>query len=173
MSGHSKWAGIKRKKAVTDSRRGKLWTKILKEVTVAAKMGGPDPAGNPRLRAGIQEAKGANCPNDNIDRAIKRGAGLLDGVNYEELTYEGYAPGGVAILVETLTDNKNRTVSELRHLLSKSGGNLGENGCVAWMFEQKGQIEIPAVDVFEAAAPGRVLNLLARVLGLHGPRFHW
>ena len=142
MAGHSKWAQIKRKKAVTDSRRGKLWTKILKEITVAAKLGGSDPAGNPRLRVGIQEAKGANVPNDNIDRAIKRGAGLLDGVSYEELTYEGYAPGGVAILVETLTDNKNRTVSELRHLLTKSGGNLGENGCVAWMFDKRGYFAI-------------------------------
>lgn len=138
MAGHSKWAQIKRKKAVTDSRRGKLWTKILKEVTVAAKLGGLDPTGNPRLRVGIQEAKSANVPNNNIERAIKRGAGLLDGVTYEELTYEGYAPGGVAILVETLTDNKNRTVSELRHLLAKSGGNLGENGCVAWMFDKRG-----------------------------------
>jgi len=138
MAGHSKWSQIKRKKAVTDSRRGKLWTKILKEVTVAAKLGGGDPSGNPRLRVGIQDAKSANVPNDNIERAIKRGAGLLDGVSYEELTYEGYAPGGVAILVETLTDNKNRTVSELRHLLTKSGGNLGENGCVAWMFDKRG-----------------------------------
>lgn len=138
MAGHNKWSQIKRKKAVTDSRRGKLWTKILKEVTVAAKLGGADPAGNPRLRVGIQEAKSANVPNENIERAVKRGSGLLDGVTYEELTYEGYAPGGVAILVETLTDNKNRTVSELRHLLTKSGGNLGENGCVAWMFDKRG-----------------------------------
>lgn len=138
MAGHNKWSQIKRKKAVTDSRRGKLWTKILKEVTVAAKLGGADPAGNPRLRVGIQEAKSANVPNENIERAVKRGSGLLDGVTYEELTYEGYAPGGVAILVETLTDNKNRTVSELRHLLTKSGGNLGESGCVAWMFDKRG-----------------------------------
>jgi len=138
MAGHSKWAQIKRKKAVTDSRRGKLWTKLLKEITVAAKLGGGDPGGNPRLRVGVQEAKNANVPNDNIERAIKRGSGQLDDVNYEELTYEGYAPGGVAILVETLTDNRNRTVSELRHLLSKGGGNLGENGCVAWMFHKCG-----------------------------------
>ncbi len=138
MAGHSKWAQIKRKKAVTDSRRGKLWTKLLKEVTVASRLGGADPTGNPRLRVGIQEARAANCPNENIERAIKRGAGLLDGVTYEELTYEGYGPGGVALIVEAMTDNKNRTVSELRHLLSKSGGNLGENGCVAWMFDKRG-----------------------------------
>jgi len=138
MAGHSKWAQIKRKKAVTDSRRGKLWTKLLKEVTVASRLGGPDPDGNPRLRVGIQEARAANVPNENIDRAVKRGSGLLDGITYEELTYEGYGPGGVAVLVEAMTDNKNRTVSELRHILSKSGGNLGENGCVAWMFDKRG-----------------------------------
>jgi len=138
MAGHSKWAQIKRKKAVTDSRRGKLWTKLLKEVTVAARIGGPDPGGNPRLRVAIQEAKAANCPNGNIDRAIKRGSGLIDGASYEEVVYEGYGPGGVAILVETLTDNRNRTVAELRHVLAKSGGNLGESGCVAWMFDKRG-----------------------------------
>lgn len=138
MAGHSKWAQIKRKKAVTDARRGKLWTKLLKELTVAARLGGADPAGNPRLRVGIQEARAANVPSENIERAVNRGAGLLDGVTYEELTYEGYGPGGVAILIEAMTDNKNRTVSELRHLLSKSGGNLGENGCVAWMFVKRG-----------------------------------
>ena len=144
MSGHSKWAGIKRKKAVTDSRRAKLWTKLLKEVTVASRIGGPDSEGNARLRVAVQDARGANCPKENIERAIKRGSGLLDGANYEELTYEGYGPGGVAILVEALTDNKNRTVSELRHLLTKSGGNLGENGCVAWMFDKRGCFAIEA-----------------------------
>jgi YebC/PmpR family DNA-binding regulatory protein len=138
MAGHSKWAQIKRKKAVTDSRRGKLWTKLLREVTVASRLGGEDPAGNPRLRAAVQDARAANVPNDNIDRAIRRGAGSLDDVAYEELTYEGYGPGGVAVLIETMTDNKNRTVSELRHLLSKNGGNLGENGCVAWRFDKRG-----------------------------------
>lgn len=138
MAGHSKWAQIKRKKAVTDSRRGKLWTKLLREVTVAARLGGADAAGNPRLRAAIQDARGANVPNDNIDRAVQRGGGTLDDVSYEELTYEGYGPGGVAVLIETMTDNKNRTVSELRHVLSKNGGNLGENGCVAWMFDKRG-----------------------------------
>ena len=146
MAGHSKWAQIKRKKAVTDARRGQLWTKLLKEITVAARMGGGDPEGNPRLRTGIQEAKGANVPNENIDRAIKRGAGLLEGVNYEDTTYEGYGPGGVAILVEVVTDNRNSTVAELRHLFSKSGGNLGENGCVAWMFQKRGLFAIEKTD---------------------------
>ena len=118
MAGHSKWAQIKRKKAVTDSRRGQLWTKLLKEITVAARLGGGDPAGNARLRSAVQEARTSNVPNDNIDRAIKRGTGELEGVTFEEVTYEGYGPGGVAILVETLTDNRNRTVAELRHLLA-------------------------------------------------------
>jgi YebC/PmpR family DNA-binding regulatory protein len=149
MAGHSKWAQIKRKKAVTDSRRGKLWTKLLKEITVASRLGGPDPGGNPRLRVGIQEARAANVPNENIDRAVKRGAGQLDGVTYEELTYEGYGPGGVALLVEAMTDNKNRTVSELRHILSKSGGNLGENGCVAWMFDKRGYFALEKGDLEE------------------------
>lgn len=142
MSGHSKWASIKRKKAVTDSRRGQLWTKILKEVGVAARIGGGDPAGNIRLRSAIQEAKAKNVPNDTVDRAIKRGTGELEGVSYEEITYEGYGPGGVAILVETVTDNKNRTASEVRHLFSKHGGNLGASGSVGWMFEKRGYIAI-------------------------------
>ncbi len=142
MSGHSKWAQIKRKKAVTDARRGRLWSKLLKEISVAARLSGGDPAANPRLRAAIQDAKGANVPNDNIDRAIKRGTGELQGASYEEVTYEGYGPGGVAILVQALTDNRNRTVSELRHFFSKHGGNLGENGCVAWMFEKRGYFAI-------------------------------
>ena len=149
MAGHSKWAQIKRKKAVTDARRGQLWTKLLKEVTVAARMGGGDPDGNPRLRTAIQEAKGANCPNDNIDRAIKRGTGELEGVSYEEVTYEGYGPGGVAILVEVVTDNRNRSVAEIRHLFSKSGGNLGENGCVAWMFDKKGLFAVDKTQMSE------------------------
>ena len=137
MAGHSKWSQIKRKKAVTDARRGQLWTKLLKEITVAARLGGGDPNGNSRLRSAVQEAKSANVPSDNIDRAIKRGTGQLEGFTFEEISYEGYGPGGVAILVEALTDNKNRTVSEVRHLFSKSGGNLGENGCVAWMFHKR------------------------------------
>lgn len=142
MSGHSKWASIKRKKAVTDSRRGQLWTRILKEVGVAARIGGGDPTGNARLKSAIQEARAKNVPSDNIDRAIKRGTGELEGVSYEEITYEGYGPGGVAILVETVTDNKNRTVSVVRHLFSKHGGNLGANGSVGWMFDKRGYVAI-------------------------------
>lgn len=142
MAGHSKWAQIKRKKAVTDARRGQLWTRLLKEITVAARLGGGDPDGNPRLRSAVQEAKSSNVPNDNIDRAIKRGTGELEGVSYEEVTYEGYGPGGVAILVETLTDNRNRTVADIRRIFSRHGGNLGENGCVAWMFHQRGLFAI-------------------------------
>ncbi len=131
MAGHSKWAQIKRKKAVTDARRGQLFSRLLKEIAVSARLGGGDPAGNPRLRAAIQDAKSSNVPNDNIDRAIKRGTGELDGITLEEVVYEGYGPGGAAVLIEAVTDNKNRTVAEIRHLFSKHGGNLGENGCVA------------------------------------------
>ena len=148
MSGHSKWSTIKRKKAANDSKRGKVFTKILKEVTVAARLGGGDPDGNPRLRTALQEARANNVPSDNIDRAIKKGTGELEGVSYEEIAYEGYGPAGVAILVETMTDNKNRTVSEVRHMFSKHGGNLGENGCVNWMFDKRGYflIESEAMD---------------------------
>lgn len=142
MAGHSKWAQIKRKKAVTDARRGQLWTRILKEVTVAARLGGGDPAGNPRLRSAIDDAKANNVPNDNIDRAVQRGTGELEGVDYEEAVFEGYAPGGVAVLVETVTDNRNRTVSELRHLFSRHGGSMGEAGSVAWQFERRGEIAL-------------------------------
>lgn len=142
MAGHSKWAQIKRKKAVTDARRGRLWTRILKEVSVAARLGGGDPAGNPRLRSAIDDAKSNNVPNDNIDRAVLRGTGELEGVAYEEAAFEGYAPGGVAVLVETVTDNRNRTVSELRHLFSRHGGSLGEAGSVAWQFERRGEIAL-------------------------------
>jgi len=142
MSGHSKWASIKHKKGAVDAKRGKIFTKIIKEITVAARLGGGDPEGNPRLRTAIQTAKGVNMPQDNIIRAIKKGTGELEGVHYEELTYEGYGPGGVAIFLEVMTDNKNRTVSELRTILGKNGGNMGENGCVAWMFEQKGFIAV-------------------------------
>ncbi|MGB3563244.1 MAG: YebC/PmpR family DNA-binding transcriptional regulator, partial [Thermoanaerobaculia bacterium] len=149
MAGHSKWAQIKRKKAVTDSRRGQLWTKLLKEITVAARLGGGDPEGNARLRTAIQDAKSANVPNDNMDRAIKRGTGQLEGMSIEEATYEGYGPGGVAVLVETVTDNKNRTVSEIRHLFSKNGGNLGESGCVGWMFEKRGYFAIDNKEMSE------------------------
>lgn len=143
MSGHSKWSTIKRKKGAIDAKRGKLFTKIIKEITLAARLGGGDPEGNARLRQAIAAAKEENMPKDNIERAIKKGTGTGEGtVNYEEVTYEGYGPGGVAVLVQVMTDNKNRTVAEIRHILSKHGGNLGENGCVAWMFEKKGSILI-------------------------------
>jgi YebC/PmpR family DNA-binding regulatory protein len=140
MAGHSKWAQIKHKKAATDAKRGKLFTKIVKEITVAARLGGGDPEGNPRLRAAIEKAKEVNMPSENIKRAIMKGTGELPGTTYEEVIYEGYGPGGVAILIETLTDNKNRTVSEIRHIMSKNGGSLGEAGCVSWMFTKKGYI---------------------------------
>ncbi len=142
MAGHSKWAQIKRKKAKTDSQRGKLFTKLAREIIVAAREGGGDPEGNPRLKAAIQRAKEANIPNENINRAIQRGVGNLEGSSYEELFYEGYGPGGVAVLVRALTDNRNRTSADVRHLFSKYGGNLGEAGCVAWQFQSKGIIII-------------------------------
>lgn len=140
MSGHSKWATIKRKKAATDSARGKIFTRIIKEITIAARDGGGNPEGNPRLRLAIQNAKASNMPQDNITRAIKKGTGELEGVRYEEINYEAYAPHGVAVLIESVTDNRNRTVAELRHLISRYNGNLGESGSVAWMFERKGVI---------------------------------
>ncbi len=142
MSGHSKWATIKRKKAVTDAKRGKMFTKLIKEVTIAAREGGGDPAGNPRLRLAIDNAKAQNMPADNIDRAIKKATGELEGVQYYELLYEAYAPGGIALLVEVATDNKNRTVAEVRHIFSKNGGSMAESGSVAWMFDRKGVITL-------------------------------
>ncbi len=142
MAGHSKWANIKHKKAREDAKRGKVFTKLIKEITVAARLGGGDPNANPRLRAAIAAAKAANMPADNIDRAIKKGTGELEGVNYEDVTYEGYGPGGVAIFLECVTDNKNRTTPEIRHLFSKYGGNLGENGSVSYMFNRMGYIVI-------------------------------
>jgi YebC/PmpR family DNA-binding regulatory protein len=138
MSGHSKWSTIKHKKGAADAKRGKIFTRILKEMTVAARMGGGDPNGNPRLRAAIAEAKANNMPKDNIERAIKRGTGEIEGVTYEELTYEGYGPGGVALMVETMTDNTNRTTPEIRHIFEKNGGNLGTPGSVRFQFERKG-----------------------------------
>lgn len=138
MAGHSKWNNIKRRKSAQDSKRGKIFTRLLREVTVAAREGGGDPTGNPRLRSAIQECKANNMPNDNLERAIKKGTGEIEGVSYDEVTYEGYGPGGVALIVETMTDNRNRTVSEVRHLFSKHGGNLGENGCVSYMFNKRG-----------------------------------
>jgi YebC/PmpR family DNA-binding regulatory protein len=142
MSGHSKWHSIKHKKGALDAKRGKLFTKFIKEITVAARSGGGDPDGNARLRKAILDAKAGNMPNDTIERAIRRGTGEEEGVNYEEITYEGYGPGGVALLIEAMTDNRNRTVAEIRHLFSKYGGNLGESGSVGWMFEKKGYIVV-------------------------------
>jgi len=143
MSGHSKWHSIKHKKAKIDAQRGKVFTKLIKELTVAARMGGGDPEANPRLRVAVSAAKQANMPSKNIDNAIKKGTGDLPGVVYEDVTYEGYGPAGVALFIEAVTDNKNRTVAEVRHLLSKHGGNMGENGSVAWMFDRKGLITVP------------------------------
>lgn len=142
MSGHSKWATIKHKKGALDAKRGKIFTRLIKEITIAAKQGGGDPDGNPRLRTAVLAAKAENMPADNIKRAIQRGTGELEGVNYEEITFEGYGPGGVAIIVETLTDNRNRTVSEIRHTFSKHGGNLGSTGSVLHMFSKKGVIAV-------------------------------
>jgi len=143
MSGHSKWATIRRKKGALDAKRGKLFTKLIKEITISARDGGGDPNGNPRLRLAIDNAKAANMPQDNIERAIKKATGELEGVHYSEITYEGYAPAGIAVLVEVATDNKNRTVAEVRHLFSKAGGSMGEAGSVAWMFDRKGIITLP------------------------------
>lgn len=143
MSGHSKWSTIKRKKGAADAARGKLFTKMIKEITIAARIGGGDPNGNPRLRLAIQLAKSKNMPVDNITRAIKKGTGELEGVHYEEIVYEVYGPAGVAIIVDSATDNKNRTVAEMRHLISRNGGNLAESGSVSWNFERKGVINIP------------------------------
>ena len=149
MSGHSKWASIKHKKAKVDAQRGKAFTKLIREITVAARVGGGDQTGNPRLRSAVLTAKSVNMPADNIDRAIKKGTGELEGVTYEEIIYEGYGPGGTAILAEVMTDNKNRTVGEIRKVFSRHGGNMGEAGCVAFLFEKKGHIVVDAAKVDE------------------------
>jgi YebC/PmpR family DNA-binding regulatory protein len=149
MAGHSKWKTIKHKKAALDAKRGKSFTRLIKEITVVARDGGGDPDGNPRLRTLIDKAKQINMPNDNVIRAIKKGTGELPGLSYEAVMYEGYGPGGIAILVDTLTDNKNRTVSDMRHQFSKKGGNLGESGSVSWMFEKKGALTFKAPDKTE------------------------
>jgi YebC/PmpR family DNA-binding regulatory protein len=159
MSGHSKWHSIKHKKGATDAKRGKLFTKFIKEITVAARTGGGDPDANARLRKAILDAKAGNMPNDTIDRAIRRGTGAEEGVTYEEITYEGYGPGGVALLIEAMTDNRNRTVAEIRHIFSKNGGNLGESGSVGWLFEKKGYIVVdkaakPEEELFDIAIEG-------------------
>ncbi len=146
MSGHSKWSTIKHKKGATDAKRGKLFTKLIKEITVAARMGGGDPESNPRLRHALSSARSQNMPKDTSERAVKKGTGELEGVNYEEILYEGYGPGGVAVLVECLTDNRNRTIAEVRQVFGKAGGNVGTDGCVAWMFDKKGLIVIKKED---------------------------
>jgi YebC/PmpR family DNA-binding regulatory protein len=158
MSGHSKWHTIKHKKGAADAKRGRVFTKIIKEITVAARVGGGDPNGNPRLRTVVAAAKAANMPKDNIDKAIKKGTGELPGVSYEEVSYEGYGPGGVAVFVQAVTDNRNRTLPEIRHLFSKYGGNLGESNCVSWMFEKKGYIVVPKSGVAEEALLEMVLE---------------
>jgi YebC/PmpR family DNA-binding regulatory protein len=149
MSGHSKWSTIKHKKAAKDAKRGKIFTKLIKEITVAARMGGGDINANPRLRTAVLTARSNSMPSENIDRAIKKGTGELEGVTYEEIQYEGYGPGGVAIIAQVLTDNKNRTVSEIRRMFSKHGGNMGETGCVGWMFDKKGILTVDKSQVDE------------------------
>jgi YebC/PmpR family DNA-binding regulatory protein len=149
MSGHNKWSTIKHKKGAADAKRGKMFSKLIKEISIAARMGGGDLDGNPRLRTAVTTARAANMPKENIDRAIKRGTGEIEGVTYEEMTYEGYGPGGVAVMVEVLTDNKNRTVAEVRHIFDKYNGNLGESGCVSWMFDKKGVVVVLAEGLTE------------------------
>jgi YebC/PmpR family DNA-binding regulatory protein len=172
MSGHSKWSTIKRKKGAIDAKRGKAFTKIIKEITLAARLGGGDVEGNSRLRQAVMAAKEENMPKDNIERAIKKGLGSGEGAaNYEEVTYEGYGPGGVAVLVEIMTDNKNRTVAEIRHILSKHGGNLGENGCVAWIFNKKGSIVIDKKIIDEDALMELALEAGAEDVTSEGNEF--
>ena len=149
MSGHSKWSSIKHKKGAADAKRGKIFTKLIKEITTAARIGGGDPEANSRLRVAVLQAKAENMPKDNIDRAIKKGIGAIEGESYEEYTYEGYGPGGVAILIETLTDNKKRTTADVRHILSRLNGNLGEAGCVSWIFQKKGYISFDKKSIDE------------------------
>jgi YebC/PmpR family DNA-binding regulatory protein len=158
MAGHSKWKQIKHKKAAADAKRGAAFTKLIKEITIAARQGGGDPAGNARLRTAIDGAKAGNMPNENIDRAIKKGTGELEGVHYEEATYEGFGPGGAAIMVQVTTDNPNRTVAEIRHLFTRNGGNLGGPNAVAWMFEKKGQMTLDAARCAEDAAVEAALD---------------
>ena len=158
MSGHSKWSTIKHKKAAKDAKKGKLFTKFIKEITVAARMGGGDLNSNPRLHTAVLTARANSMPNENIERAIKKGTGELEGVTYEEIQYEGYGPGGAAILAQVLTDNKNRTVSDIRRLFTKHGGNLGETGCVSWMFDKKGVITVEKSQIDEERLMGIVLD---------------
>ena len=158
MSGHSKWATIKHKKAATDAKRGRAFTKIIREISIAARTGGGDPVTNPRLRTAIAAAKSENMPNDNVERAIQRGTGQLEGEQYEEVMFEGYGPGGVGMLLQVVTTNRNRVVSEIRHMMSRNGGNLAENGAVGWMFSRKGQISIAKEQAEEDKLLGIVLE---------------
>jgi len=171
MAGHSKWKQIKHKKAAADAKRGAKFTKLITEITIAARQGGGDPAGNPRLRTAIDTAKAANMPNDNIDRAVKKGTGELEGVHYEEATYEGFGPGGAAIIVQVTTDNLNRTVADIRHIFSRNGGNLGGPNAVAWMFEKKGQMVLDATRYAEDAALEAALEAGAEDLRLDGDQY--
>jgi YebC/PmpR family DNA-binding regulatory protein len=171
MAGHSKWKQIKHYKAAADAKRGAMFTKLIREITVAAKTGGGDPAGNPRLRTAIEAARAASMPKENIERAIKKGTGELEGVDYQEITYEGYGPGGVALLIHALTDNPTRTVAEVRHKLSRGGGNLGATNSVAWMFERKGQIYIDAGRYDEDATLEAALEAGAEDLKREGDQF--
>ena len=171
MAGHNKWSKIKRQKAVTDSRRSKVWARISRDITVAAREGGGDPSMNARLALAVEKAKGENMPKDNIERAIKRGTGEIEGQDYEELTYEGYAPGGVALLVEALTDNTNRTVADLRSLFTKAGGSLGKTGTVAYLFDRKGVLEIPADGLDEMDLFDLVVEAGAEDLEQHDDAF--
>ena len=180
MSGHSKWATIKHKKAATDARRGKIFTKLIRELTIATRTGGADPVTNPRLRTAILTAKGENMPNDNIERAIQRGAGTLEGETLDEVTFEGYGPGGVGVLVQVVTNNRNRIVSEIRHMFSKNGGNMAETGAVGWMFHRKGDIVVPKDAADEDKMHGHRARCRRRrsqgrwhILGSHhAPRSH-
>lgn len=171
MAGHSKWKQIKRSKAITDAKRASSWTKVIREITVAAKAGGGDPDGNPRLRTAVAAAKAVNMPNENIDRAIKKGTGELEGSVYEELTYEGYGPGGAAIIIEATTDNANRTVAEIRHAFSRNGGNLGASNSVAWMFDRKGQVSVDAARYDEDATLEAALEAGAEDFSREGDHY--
>jgi YebC/PmpR family DNA-binding regulatory protein len=171
MAGHSKWKQIKHYKAATDAKRGAHFTKLIREITMAAKLGGGDPAGNPRLRTAIDAGKAASMPKENIERAIKKGTGELEGIEYTEITYEGYGPGGVAILIFSLTDNPNRTVAEVRHKLSRAGGNLGAANSVSWMFERKGQIYLDAASYGEDAALEAALDAGAEDFAAEGEHY--
>ncbi len=171
MAGHNKWKQIKRKKAVTDSRRASSWTKVIREITIAAKFGGGDPGGTPRLRTAIEAAKAVNMPAENIDRAIKKGTGELEGGNIEEVAYEGYGPGGAALFIEGTTDNPHRTVADIRHAFSRNGGNLGATNSVAWMFERKGQLYLDATKLSEDATLETALESGATDFARDGDQF--